>query len=58
MLLFNHAAYEKNHVDFFPYNYQINLKIRANELDYKRVKLKIWDTTRQERFWTITTGFS
>ncbi|KAH0858961.1 hypothetical protein HID58_087222, partial [Brassica napus] len=40
MLHFDHATYDKNHVDHFHYNYQ-------------RIELQIWDTTRQERFWTI-----
>ncbi|KAH0852448.1 hypothetical protein HID58_090812, partial [Brassica napus] len=40
MIHFDHATYDKNHVDLFHYNYQ-------------RIELQIWDTTRQERFRTI-----
>ncbi|KAH9553398.1 hypothetical protein CY35_08G006500 [Sphagnum magellanicum] len=32
----------------------IDFKIRTSELDNRHIKLQIWDTTRQERFRTIT----
>ncbi|KAF0554651.1 ras-domain-containing protein [Gigaspora margarita] len=35
----------------------IDFKIRLIELDDKRIKLQIWDTSGQERFRTITTAY-
>jgi Ras-related protein Rab-8A len=35
----------------------IDFKIRAIDLDNKRVKLQVWDTAGQERFKTITTAY-
>jgi len=35
----------------------IDFKIKAVEIDGKRVKLQIWDTAGQERFRTITTAY-
>ncbi len=38
-------------------HFRIDFKIRTIELDNRRIKLQIWDTARQERFRTITTGW-
>ncbi|KAL4065821.1 rab-type small GTP-binding protein [Scleroderma yunnanense] len=35
----------------------VDFKIRTIELDGKRIKLQIWDTSGLERFRTITTGY-
>merc|ERR1712166_432399 len=35
----------------------IDFKIRATELDGKKIKLQIWDTAGQERFRTITQAY-